>query len=83
MDIIAAKLDAMQQQLVESKQDFAQLQAGMALLQTTLTKQGRACASSDEPQQRCRKLARWADFCVCPLDRDEILDAVLGYVGLG
>jgi hypothetical protein len=56
----------------------------MAALQSTLSKQQeRVGASADESQQQCRKLNRWADFWVCPLDKDEILDAVFGYVGLG
>jgi cell division protein FtsB len=92
MEAIAAKLDAVQQQLAESKQDFVQLansqaamQASMAQLQSTLSKQtGTTSASSaDESQQHCKKLARRADDCVSPLDKDVILDEVFSFVGGG
>jgi hypothetical protein len=74
---IASKLDAVQLQLSHHT-------AALALLQRTLSERhSTAARSPDESQQHCKKLARRANDCVSPLDKDEILDEVFSFVGLG
>jgi hypothetical protein len=76
MEAIASKLDAVQLQLGHHT-------AALALIQSSLSKNLDSADRLDAPLQHCQKIARFADDSASPLDKDELLDKVFGYVGLG
>eukprot|EP00953_Heterococcus_sp_UTEX-ZZ885_P030275 16003-Heterococcus_DN1.PRE.3 len=79
MEAIASKLDAVQLQLAQLASSHESTQGTLAVLHSSLS----MSKSADGPVQHCQKLARFADDSASPLDKDELLDKVFGYVGLG